>query len=172
MPFRDLPELRGIETGVAIGLKVLRGSIPLGRRGPRETAGYARTGETLRGTAGHGVDEAGFPSFNEPRHPSRAVGEEQLVGPKGQLGGTVHPEVVRPLVSLLAIKFPVQRIVVPGAGKSHGLCPGIAGLRAKPMYGPHGELNLHGMVVISGEVAIEVRGVSLRISNKIVFREA
>src|SRR5262245_1862785 len=122
MAFRDLPELRGIETGVAIRLKVLRGCIALGRRGPREAAGYARACETLRGTAGQGVDEAGLPSFNEPCHPSRAVWEEQLVGPKGQLGGTVHPEVVRPLVAFLAIKFPVQRIVVPAAGKSHGFC--------------------------------------------------
>src|SRR6476659_91251 len=121
MPFRDLPELRGIETSVAVGLQVLRGSIMLARGGPREAAGYARARETLRGTAGHGEDEAGLPSFNQPRHPSRAVGEEQLVGPKGQLGGTVHPEVVRPLVSLLAIKVPVQRIVVAAAGKSHGL---------------------------------------------------
>src|SRR5262245_17362567 len=79
---------------------------------------------------------------------------------------------MRPLVTLCKIKFPVQWIVVTGAGKCHGLCPGIGALEAKPLYGPHAELNLHRMEVIPAEVSIEGRRVELGIGSQVVFGEA
>ncbi len=102
LPFRDLPERAGHDIAWI--------AIPRG----------LRTSDTAWLSGRHVEDETCLPLFNGPRHPSRRIGEEQLIRSERQLDSAIHAEIMQVIQAADVIEVPVQGIRIACTRKLHG----------------------------------------------------